>query len=118
MVNTSVIAKVYELKEKLINSDEYKIVKEKESIMEDKCAILFIKYNNIFNEYKEALRFEKYGSDVSKVQKELALVKKEIDDNSYVKEYRLAYKKMRKLLNMLETTLFENLINKKYIEID
>lgn len=118
MSRTDILTKVYELKDKLLNSEEYKNVKEKERLMEENCNSLLIKYNYLFNEYNQALRFKDYGSDVTKAQRELNECKKELDNNEYVKEYRSAYKKMTKLLNDVEMNIFQNLIDKKYINID
>ena len=118
MINTEIIIKTYELKDKILNSKEYKEVKEKEKEMEDNCSLLLIKYNRLFNEYNEAIRFKDYGSDVNKAQKELANCKKELDENNYVKEYRNSFKKMNKILKDIEKELFNELISKRNIEID
>ena len=87
MLDTEILSLTYELKEMIINSKEYKDVKEKEKIMEEKCVSLLIKYNNLVDEYNNAIRFEKYGSDVNKVQKALHECKIELDTNEYVKDY-------------------------------
>ena len=79
--------------------------------------MFFIAYNNIFNEYNQALRFKDYGSDVSKVQKELNNVKLELDQNEYVKEYKKAYKNMNKLLNEIQNNMFKGIIENKDIVI-
>ena len=34
--------------------------------MEENCGMLLIKYNNLVDEYNNAVRFEKYGGDVEK----------------------------------------------------
>ena len=115
MNNTQVLIKAYELKEKILDSSEYKNVKEKEKEMEEKCSMLLIKYNNLFNEYNQALRFEKYGSDVNVARQELAECKLELDNNQYVKEYREAYKEMEIKLKEIEKIIFEKIIEKKYI---
>ena len=94
MINTLILAKVYELREALLKSDEYVKVKESENIMEEKCSSLLIKYNNLFDEYNQAIRFVKYGSNIEMIQKELARVKLELDNNEYVKDYKNAYKEM------------------------
>ena len=79
MLDTRILELTYELKEKLINSDEYKLVKEKEKIMEEKCSNLLIRYNYLMDEYNNAIRFEKYGSDVDRARKSLANAKLELD---------------------------------------
>ena len=118
MFNTEITAKVYKLKELLINSKEYKDVKEKEKLMEDNCTTLLIKYNHLFNEYNQALRFKDYGSDVGKIQKELNICKLELDNNEYVKEYKKAYKIMNRLLKEIQNIIFENLIISRDITIE
>jgi cell fate (sporulation/competence/biofilm development) regulator YlbF (YheA/YmcA/DUF963 family) len=118
MLDTEIIALTYELKEKLINSKEYKDVKEKEKIMEEKCAHLLIKYNHLMDEYNNAVRFEKYGGDVEGSRKRLAECKMELDTNEYVKSYNEAYKKMNKLLRNLEDIIFEGLIKNTRISLD
>ena len=117
MINTEILAKVYELKEKLINSDEYKKVKNTEKEMEEKCSSILIKYNYLFDEYNNAIRFINYGSDVESVQKQLAACKLELDNNEYVKEYKKAYKDMNVLLKRLENIIFDGIIVKKDIEV-
>jgi len=118
MFTTEITNKVYELKEMLLNSNEYKLVKEKEKEMEEKCSNLLIKYNYLFNEYNEALRFKDYGSDVKGIQKELNKCKLELDSNEYVKAYKEAYKAMNKLLKDLQDIIFSKLIVNKDISID
>ena len=118
MYNTEITSKVFKLKELLLNSNEYKLVKEKEKLMEDNCSELLIKYNYLFNEYNEALRFKDYGSDVATKQKELNECKIELDNNEYVKEYKKAYKNMNKLLKQIQDIVFDGLIINKEISID
>ena len=110
MINTEIIAKVYELKEKLINSKEYKLVKDKEKLMEEKANELLTRYNYLFNEYNEAKRFENYGGKVKEYQKLLADTKLELDRNEYVIEYRKAYKDMEQVLSNIQDILFKDII--------
>lgn len=86
--------------------------------MEENCTDLLIKYNNLFEEYNQALRFKDYGSNVSQAQKNLSEVKFELDENNYVKEYKKAYKSITRLLQGIEKDLFRGLIENKYINID
>ena len=113
MYNTKILSKVYELKERLLNSTEYKLVKEKEMLMEEKCANLLIKYNHLFNEYNNALRFKDYGSDVNAAQRQLHECKIELDENVYVREYKEAYKRMDSLLKSIQKNLFNGIIIEK-----
>ena len=117
MYATEILTKVFALKEMLINSSEYKLVKEKEEEMEEKCSFLLLEYNRLFEEYNEALRFEKYGGDVNGSRVKLHEVKKLLDDNHYVKKYRNAYKNIDKLLKELEEIIFKGIIDKKYLNI-
>lgn len=118
MLDTKILESTYELKEMLLKSEEYKNVKEKEKIMEDKCSDLLIKYNYLVNEYNNAIRFEKYGSDVEGARKALADFKLELDSNKYVKEYNEAYKKMNNLLKDLQDIIFEGIKESKRIKLD
>ena len=110
MFNTQITSKVYELRELLINSPEYKKVKEQEKLMEEKCHELLIKYNQLFEEYNQALKYKDYGSDVNKAQKLLHQCKIELDDNVYVREYKVAYKEMNDLLSNIQNIIFDKII--------
>ena len=118
MLDTKILELTYDLKELLVNSYEYKDVKTKEKLMEENCSELLIKYNYLVNEYNNALRFEKYGSDVTKARKELADFKFILDSNEYVKAYNEAYKKMNKLLSKLESIIFKGIKEDKKIKLD
>lgn len=117
MFNSEILSRVYELREALLNSSDYKLVKEKERLMEENCSTLLIKYNNAFNEYNEALRFKDYGSDVESKQKRLNEIKLELDNNEYVKDYKNAYKEMNKILKGIEKDIFKGIIENKDILI-
>jgi len=83
------------------NSDEYIAAKEAETLMmnDAETVALLVKYQNKQKEYNDALRFEAYGSDVSKVRKELADIKYQVDTNKYVVEYNKCYKKVQEILD-------------------
>ena len=83
------------------NSEEYKAAKEAESLMMNdvQTVELLIKYQSKQKEYNDALRFEAYGSDVSRVQKELADIKYLVDTNVFVMEYNRCYKKVKDILD-------------------
>lgn len=117
MFNTKITAKVYELKEMLLHSREYEEVKNKERLMEENCANLLIKYNDLFNKYNDALRFKDYGSDVASAQKSLFNCKKELDNNPYVQDYKNSYRKMNQLLQELQSLIFENIIENRNINL-
>ena len=112
MDTTEILAKVYELKESILDSKEYKDVKEKERLMEENCSALLIEYNHLFEEYNNALRFEKYGSNLSDIQKKLHECKLRLDTNPYVISYRDAYKHMQEILNEIQNTMYKDIIEK------
>ena len=121
MGNSDILSLVYELKDQLLNSDLYKDMKSKEERMflDKECARLLSCFQQLKDEYREAKRFEKYGSNVEKVQKRLSEVKYQLDENTLVKEYNEAYKKMKVALKDLERNLFKDIIeDKKEIEIE
>lgn len=118
---TEIMVKTYELKEQFINSDVYVDMKNKEKLMlEDKeCFDLLCLYQDKQHEYNEAKRFEKYGSDVSKIGEELQVIKSKVYNNKYVKEYNDAYKNVNKIVKDIERIIFEDIIeNKKQINIE
>ncbi|MBE6124219.1 MAG: YlbF family regulator [Erysipelotrichaceae bacterium] len=95
---------------KLIKESEiYQNLKQKEQAMiEDKDTfILLMDYQNKQAEYNDALKYEKYGSDPKKVQKELSNIKYKVDTNQLVKQYNEAYKKMREFLENITKTILE-----------
>lgn len=119
MNDTEILALVYELKEKIVNSDLYKNLKnnEKAMIEDEECFKLLYLYQNIQNEYNEAKRFEKYGSDVENVQKRLFEIKYKVDENELVKKYNESYKLMKKELKNIEKIMFKDIIKERK-EID
>ena len=118
MFDTKITGKVYDLKEMLLNSREYMLVKEKEKEMEEKSSTLLLEYNYLFNEYNQANRFKDYGANVVGIQQKLNKCKEKLDNDYYVKEYKKAYKQMQKLLNELQDVIFEGIMENKRIEID
>lgn len=118
MLDTKILELTYELKDKILESEEYKLVKEKERLMEENCVQLLIKYNSLMDEYNNSIRFEKYGSDIEFSRKKLAECKLELDTNEYVKEYKQAYKNMNKMLSDIEKSVFKGLMENKKIEIE
>ena len=121
MSNSDILALVYELKDKLLNSELYKDMKIKEErlFLDEECARLLSCFQQLKEEYKETKRFEKYGSNVENIQKRLSEVKCQLDENLLVKEYNEAYKKMKLTLKELENCLFQDIIEeKKEIEIE
>lgn len=116
-MNSEILAKAFELKEKMINSDIYKELKNKEkNMLDDKeCFALLNAYQLAQDKYNEAKRFEKYGGKVEETQKELSEVKKKVYENKYVKEYNFAYKKMLKELNEIEKIIFKDIIREKKV---
>lgn len=115
MGNSDILSLAFLLREKLINSNLYSDLKEKEKIMleDEKCFELLNEYQRVQDEYKDAKRFEKYGSNVDQVQKKLSEIKYKVDENALVKDYSLAYKKMNKKLKEIEKIIFNGIIKEK-----
>ena len=100
---------------KIVNSEEYKDLKCKEEKMlenEDSFKLLNY-YQEIQSKYNEAKRFEKYGSNLESVSKELSEVKGKVYDNYIIKDYNLAYKKMVKQLKIIEKIIFKDVIKER-----
>ena len=115
MYNTLIISKIYELKELITSSKEFSDIKEKEKNMEEKSGMLLIKYQRLIDEYNNALRFSKYGSNVEIAKKELYECKNELDHDENIKSYKQAYKTMKLLLKGIEEQLFSGIIEYKNI---
>ena len=121
MDNSEILTKVFELKDKIVNSFLYTNLKEKEKRMldDEECFKLLSLYQEKQTEYNEAKRFEKYGSDVNKASKELSEIKIKVDSNKFVKEYNEAYKLMCKELKKIEKIIFKDIFKeRKEIEIE
>lgn len=119
MENSSILALVFELKDKIVASELYKNLKKKEKFMleDQKCFKLLMEYQNAQSNYNEAKRFEKYGADVLTSQKKLSEIKFLIDENSFIKEYNKVYKEFSKYIKSIEKILFNGIIKEKR-EID
>lgn len=117
MNDTEILTLVYELKDKIENSDIYKELKKNEEQMmkNEDCLKLFFAYQNIQEEYNQAKRFEKYGSDVEDVQKRLYEMKLKVDSNELVKKYNESYKLVKKELKNIENVLFKDVVKVKKI---
>ena len=115
MSNSDILALTFELKEKLLNSDSYKILKmcEKNMIEDKECSLLLSEFEKAKEEYAQAKRFEKYGGDISGATKRLSEIKYLVDENKYVKEYNKAYKEMRKQLKSIEKIIFKDIVKEK-----
>lgn len=115
MENSEILALTFKLKDKLVNSDLYRKLKEAErKMLEDsECSRLLCLYQSKQSDYNEAKRFEKYGSDVSKVSKELSNLKVEVENNKLVKEYNESYKLFSKELKKIEEIVFKDIVSKK-----
>ena len=119
--NSEIISKVFELRDKIINSEVYRELKEKEDEMmrDEGCFKLLSKYQEVQSKYNDAKRFEKYGSDIGGVSKELSDIKASVEKNELVKSYNESYKKMKKELKRIESILFEGIVKeKKEIDIE
>ena len=115
MISSDILIMTFELKDKILNSEEYKNLKEKENKMlnNSECMILLSEFEKIKEEYNQAKRFEKYGSNVAAIQKMLSDMKYKVDNNKYVKEYNEAYKIMKRKLKEIENIIFKDIIKEK-----
>ena len=115
MNNSEILVMAYDLKDKIVKSDLYKDLKEKEKLMfeDEECSKLLSAFQIVKEEYKEAKRFEKYGSNVEDVQRRLSDLKYKLDENKLVKDYNSAYKKMNKKLKEIEKIIFKDIIEGK-----
>lgn len=115
MSNSDILRKVFELKDMLVDSELYKRVKlaEEKMMKDETCFILLNTYQDVQKEYNEAKRFEKYGSDVLSVQKQLSDIKKKVNENELVIKYNEVYKEMKKELKKIEKMLFKDIIEER-----
>lgn len=121
MGNVEILEKVFELRDKIVNSELYIDLKDKEKKMldDEECLKLLYLYQEKQSEYNEAKRFENYGSDIGAVSKELSCVKVMVEENRLVKEYNESYKNMKKKIKIIEKVLFEDIVKeRKEIEIE
>lgn len=115
MENSEILKLTLELKERIVSSESYINLKEKEKKMmeNDECCKLLHLYQSVQSEYNEAKRFEKYGSKVDEVLKRLSEIKYKVDENVFVKEYNEAYKQMNKELKKIEEVIFKDIVSKR-----
>ncbi len=108
---SDILSTTFKLKETILKSELYLDMKEKEKKMLENQEVskLLLLFDSLKEEYSQVKRFEKYGSDVSLVQKKLSEVKYQLDENSFVKAYNLAYKKMKAQLKCVEECIFEDI---------
>ena len=115
MNNSEILGLVFELKDSIINSDLYKLLKEKEKNMinDEECFKLLNLYQSVQEEYNNAKRFEKYGGKVEETQKKLSEIKSKVNENALVIEYNAAYKNLLKELDEIQNILFKDIIATK-----
>ena len=108
---SDILSDAFKLREIILQSDLYLDMKEKEMKMleDEEVSNLLYLFENLKEEYGQAKRFEKYGADVSLVQKKLSEVKYKLYENSLVKAYNLAYKKMKVQLKYIEDIILEDI---------
>lgn len=94
----------YDIHDLLQNSNEYKVLKEKEKIMEDDQTLLplFALYKKSQEDYVN----NKQESSLKKIKD----LKIELETNPLVKEYNIAYKKYLELLDNITSVAFDGLI--------
>lgn len=110
-MNSDILALVFDLKDKIIKSDLYIDLKNKEKIMLDDiiCSKLLYEFQKAQDNYNESKRFEKYGSNIQEFQKILSEKKSQVYENKLVKEYLNAYNKFKIKLKEIEKIIFENI---------
>lgn len=108
---SDILEDAFKLREIILKNELYLDMKEKEKLMleDENVSKLLLLFENLKEEYNQAKRFEKYGSDISSAQKKLSEVKYLIDENYLVKAYNLAYKKMKLQLKEIEYNIFEDI---------
>ncbi len=101
------------IKDDIKNSSLYQDLKnkEKEMLEDETTFVLLNKYQEKQEEYNQALKYEKYGSNPKKIRKELADLKLEVDRNDFVKKYKESYQKMTSLLKKINETILGGIID-------
>ena len=115
MNNSEILAKVFQLKDMIVENELYKDlkIKEKEMMDNDECFNLLCLYQNVQSKYNEAKRFENFGCDVNSIAKELSDIKCKVDNNQLVKAYNVSYKKVKQQLKDVESLLFKDIVKEK-----
>lgn len=115
MSNSDILSLTFELREKIVNSEIYKELKksEKEMLEDKECSLLLSEFEKAKEEYNQAKRFEKYGSNVESASKRLSEIKYIVDQNKFVKEYNKAYKEMKKQLKEIEKIILKDIVKEK-----
>ena len=67
MNNSEILAKVFQLKDMIVENELYKDlkIKEKEMMDNDECFNLLCLYQNVQSKYNEAKRFENFGVNIA-----------------------------------------------------
>lgn len=91
----------FQLHDKLLNSDEYNLMKEKEKNMLDnqESSFLLKLYNDAMLEYG--------ANKTQENLKKMHLAKLKMDENSLVAEYKAAYKNYQILVGHITEIVFE-----------
>ena len=102
--------KVINLKEKLIESDEYKRLKQKEKEMESDHT--FIEYCRkkelILSEYEDSLKiYSKSSKELLKIKCELADILKKINELPVVIEYERANIEFQRYIDLINNEIFD-----------
>ena len=99
--------KILELRKILLDSEEYKDVKQKEENLLDTEIQLIMDFNNKQDAYNDAI---KHGYFNETYTKELSLSKEKLYNSKGAKEYFEALNKMNKLLHEISEDIFSNLV--------
>ena len=99
--------KIFELKNILLESEEYKNVKQcEEDLLEDEISLI-IDFNNKIDAYNDAI---KHGYFNDNYTKELSVAKEKLYSSKGATKYFEALKKMNDLLHEISELIFDDLV--------
>ncbi len=104
-----ILSKAYTLKEALEKSDNVTKLKQAELLMEkdDEVMVLSYHFSCAQMEYNDVLKhFDKNSEQAIKVQKKLYETKKKLDEHTLVKNYLMAYQKVRQDYELIQKEIF------------
>lgn len=100
----------YKLHDELLNSNEYKELKEKEKLM-----LMDKKVNDMINKYHDLLS-KSYNDKSKELLKKLHLIKLRLDENELVINYKKAYKAYQLLISNITDITFKDFKNDTLID--
>ena len=100
----------YKLHDELLNSNEYKNLKEKEHLMLSDLSL-----NKLINSYHELLA-KSYNDKSKELLKEIHSIKLKLDENELVINYKKAYKEYQLLIANVTEVVFQDFKNDSLID--